>query len=140
MEQHNEEDQVRIKEGRADMSHVGRAPMLQGKSECTGHKRKLDSYADQPRNIANIRAIKNAEATSQIDNNQVVIQHQANSTRILTDEEKRRMEGQKQLALGRLAEKKRNGEAINGANNAAKRAKQYHTATAKAREGAMSNM
>jgi hypothetical protein len=109
LEQHIEEDQVRIKEGRADMSHVGRAPMLQGKSKCTGYKRKLDSHADQRRNVANIRVIKNAEATSQIDNNQAVIQHQVNSTRILTDEEKRRMEGQKQLALGRLAGKKGTG-------------------------------
>ena len=131
LDQHIEDDQACTKEGRADMSHVGRAPMLQGQSDCTGYKRKLESHADQSRNVANIRAIKNAEATSQIDNNLA----QTNSTRTLTDKEKRRMEGQKKLALGRLAENKRKGEAINGANNAAKRAKPYHTAMAKACEG-----
>ena len=50
------------------------------------------------------------------------------------------MEGQKQLALGRLAENKRNGEAINGANNAAKRAKQYHTATAEEKKNSWRNL
>ena len=130
LDQHIEDDQACTKEGRADMSHVGRAPMLQGQSDCTGYKRKLESHADQSRNVANTRAIKNAESTSQIYNNLA----QANPTRVLTDKERRRMEGQKQLALGRIAENKRNGEAINGAN-AAKRAKPYHTAMAKACEG-----
>ena len=125
-----QDDQACTKEGRADMSHVGRAPMLQGQSDCTGYKRKLESHADQSRNVVNTRAIKNAESTSQIYNNLA----QTNPTRVLTDKERRRMEGQKQLAVGRVAENKRKGAAINGAN-AAKRAKPYHTAMAKACEG-----
>ena len=129
LDQHIEDDQACTKEGRA-VSHVGRAPMLQGKSDCTGYKRKLESHADQSRKVANTRAIKNAESTSQTYNNLA----QANPTRVLTDKERRRMEGQKQLAVGRVAENKRKGAAINGAN-AAKRAKPYHTAMAKACEG-----
>ena len=125
LDQHIEDDQAYTK-GRA-VSHVGRAPMLQSKSDCTGHKRKLESHADQSRNVANTRVI-HAESTSQTYNNLA----QDNPTRVLTEKERRRMEGQKQLALGRLA--KRNGEAIKGAN-AAKRAKPYHTAMAKACEG-----
>ena len=111
--------------------------MLQCKPDCTGYKRKLESHAEQSRNVAKLRVMKNAEVTSLKDKNQAVTHNQANSTRIMTNEEKRRTERQKQLAIGRLAGKTRNVEATQGANHASKQEEKHSTATEKVHERAI---